>query len=335
MVSPEERRLSWLRILGITVVGVLVIWWVATNGKSFVLLLVRLDPSWAKYPLVGMFLFFAMNGYAFQCLARVAGTPMRPWEWLGITFVANMTSYLLPFRAGAAVKVAYLNRAHGMGIARGSTIVLADNVLFISSAGLCGLLLCGVSSLIGSPLPHGLAAFLGIAGFVALFPLIPLPAPPKGWGFPGQVLRSAHETWGILKKGRRRLWTCFMIRVGGHLLGGAMVWTSFRSFGHGIPAAEALALSLLTALSSLIAITPNNLGIQEVVLGYLARLAGGSMAEGILAGALLRIAHVAVSLTMGPLFLPFLVPGGRLMSREAPLPEPLTLLPENPPKRRP
>lgn len=314
--------------------GALVIWWVATNGKSFLLLLTRLDPSWAKYPLAGMLLFFAMNGYAFQCLARAAGAPMRLWEWLGITFVANMMSYLLPFRAGAAVKVAYLNRAHGMGIARGSTIVLADNVVFISSAGLCGLLLYGLSSLFGHPLPPGLAALLGIAGLVALFPLIPLPAPPKGWGFLGQVLRSAHETWGILQKGRRRLWTCFMSRVGGHLLGGVMVWTALRSFGRGIPAAEALALSLLTALTNLIAITPNNVGVQEVVLGYLTRLAGGSMAEGVLAGALLRIAHVAVSLTMGPLFLPFLVPGGRLMSSEAPLPEPL-LLPEKTSKRKP
>jgi len=90
-----------------------------------------------------------------------------------------------------------------------------------------------------------------------------------------------------------------------HLL---IINTSFLALGVSLPLSMIILFSIITQLSGQFSITPGNLGITEMMWGYLAEVLGNSFGQGILACAILRVVLYLVTLFLTILFIRTLSP---------------------------
>ena len=77
-----------------------------------------------------------------------------------------------------------------------------------------------------------------------------------------------------------------------HSIAALAVLIVYRGFGAGIGMGDAYVIAVVATLSGLISLTPNNLGLQELILGYAAWQGGLGVADATAIAALFRIAHV-------------------------------------------
>jgi len=78
----------------------------------------------------------------------------------------------------------------------------------------------------------------------------------------------------------------------------ATVYTSFLSIGIKLPITSVILFTVLNQLSGLFIITPGNLGVTEIFFGYLSKLLGNSMGQGILVSAILRVILYGVTILL-------------------------------------
>jgi uncharacterized protein (TIRG00374 family) len=129
------------------------------------------------------------------------------------------------------------------------------------------------------------------------------------FSLPGKVLKILHakiqellkkimEVWND-RKTLRRLILWGLIAV---IPKGVQVYIVFLALGQNLDFPALILIYVLIKVSQLINITPGNLGVQEILLGYVCEQAGIGMAEGLLASIILRIAAYAVQMSLGLLF---------------------------------
>lgn len=79
----------------------------------------------------------------------------------------------------------------------------------------------------------------------------------------------------------------------------ARIFVVFAALGHDLSVPTVVLFYALLKLSQVVSITPGNLGVQELALGWVAHETGIGMAEGILASALLRVLAYLLLVTFG------------------------------------
>jgi len=87
-----------------------------------------------------------------------------------------------------------------------------------------------------------------------------------------------------------------------YLLAAWVNWIAYRSLGVELSFLAALTIGVFTSIANFFTLTPNNLGLQEVVMAYLCTVAGTSFASGLLGAGLMRAAHILVAFTLAPVF---------------------------------
>jgi uncharacterized membrane protein YbhN (UPF0104 family) len=86
--------------------------------------------------------------------------------------------------------------------------------------------------------------------------------------------------------------TKFLLPVAQYLLIAISVFIVYSDFGANIFLHDALLIAVATSLSALFSITPNNFGVQELLLGYSAHVTGLSVNDAISIAVLYRLAHL-------------------------------------------
>ncbi|MFT5350012.1 MAG: uncharacterized membrane protein YbhN (UPF0104 family), partial [Gammaproteobacteria bacterium] len=82
---------------------------------------------------------------------------------------------------------------------------------------------------------------------------------------------------------------------------------AYSSLGLSITLLSAMLIGVFTATANLFTITPNNIGIQELVIAYLVTIVGLDFANGIIGAGLMRIVHIVITLALTPIFSFFLL----------------------------
>jgi len=84
----------------------------------------------------------------------------------------------------------------------------------------------------------------------------------------------------------------FVLPIVQYLIIAISVFIVYRNFGAEIFWYDALLIAVATSLSALFSITPNNFGVQELLLGYSAYVTGLSVNDAISIAVLYRLAHL-------------------------------------------
>ncbi len=250
-------------------------------------------------------------------LLRSAGAAITPKQAVRLVFAGLFASNFLPTTVGG--DVARLAGAVRLGLDAG-----------ISAASLVMDRLVGMAGM-ATALPLGLAVVIpaGIALPKAL-PEASLAAPVGGLagrlkaGMAG-LLRSIGQAFRLWAKRPRALFTALLWTYGHMLSLFLTVWILFRGMGSNVPLWQIAGLWSLVYFITLLPVSINGLGVQEVAVAYLySTYSGVPLQAGLTAAVVIRMLYLLASLP-GALFLPGLIEKG---SRNNPVEAPPGTIPQ-------
>jgi hypothetical protein len=205
--------------------------------------------------------------------------------------VSNLANYLGPFQPGLAVRMVYFK---SIGVPVKSTTHASLRQLLLSVWIATGLAVVGLFSGYTS---IKLFAVFGITAFI-LMPLVlkVLRLSMAGGRSDSRFITIVRSVLDLGKIGMPpyRLWSF----IAQYVLGALVLYGVYQMFDIPLKLHEAMLLSVIFMLSGLFSVTPNNLGTQELLIGYVAHLGGASGGVAFSMALLFRVAHVIACLTI-------------------------------------
>jgi len=256
--------------------------------------IVALVLLWTLMSLIG--------GYMNCIMFRLFGVRLRFVEWFGLPVAQAMTSYVIPFRGGAAITAVYLKKQCGLAYSKFLACLLCVYALFLVSTGPVACLLLGAIALAGRRWHPGLFVFFLVFTAVSWVGWVLLPRikwPGKRFG---RIAASVHQGWLDLREDRRL--TLKVVVLVWLLTGitGLRVYIAMRSLGVSYGILEACITGIVLRYSILFKIVPGNLGVHEGLVGIASKLFGYPPEMGVAAALLLRGVNVAMLFALGPIF---------------------------------
>ncbi|QBQ53263.1 lysylphosphatidylglycerol synthase domain-containing protein [Nitrosococcus wardiae] len=200
--------------------------------------------------------------------------------------LANIVNYLGPFQPGIAVRMAFFKR-HGIGVATTTRATLTQLQLSFWVA-------TGIAAVAGSfshyePV-RPVAFFSAILFF--LWPLwLRISHLALLWSSSHIEFIDRHKSTLILFFTLAPTRTLLLV-ISQYILGALSLYVVYWGFHAQINLQDAFLLAVASTLSTLVAVTPNNLGIQDALYGYSAHLYGLTVSEALSLTILLRLAHI-------------------------------------------
>jgi uncharacterized membrane protein YbhN (UPF0104 family) len=196
------------------------------------------------------------------------------WEAAGLVFLTGVGNFLLPYVGGIGLRAAYLKKKYGFSFG-----------YFASTVGGAILLNIAINAAIGLLMVFYLLLAKGVfspAIFIIFLCCLLLPGflifiPVREIKSDNRLLRKINriwEGWGMISRSRFDVAALAGFSFLTAFFGVLNLYCSFRVVSDGILFADAVIVSAMTALSSLINITPSGLGVSELVIVFTSRALG-------------------------------------------------------------
>jgi uncharacterized membrane protein YbhN (UPF0104 family) len=246
--------------------------------------------------------FFFVSGYVFTLVVNVVSIKLTLLETVALSFVTNFGNYFGPTRPGVALKAVYLKRVQELSYTRFSTLLAAYSLLVVFVSSVFGLGLLVLLWQATGELPVLLLAACALMGLASALPFfVPIPDMQRessAWRFVNNAVKGFRE---IRTRRTLLLWVCLGILA--QYVASALIYQIlYAALGHPVSFLAALVIAVFTSLSNLVAVTPNNLGVQEVVTAYLSSVADIDFTTGLIGAAVLRAVHIITTFVGGPVF---------------------------------
>ena len=226
-------------------------------------------------------------------------------DWMGVVFVSNAMSLVLPMRADLLFTAAYYRRTKGFAYTK-SASVAAGNVVFsvmFALVQLLAALLC--TGLIKGQWPALLwLLWFGMAGVIAAFLVIArwfenrMPAFLRRQ----RIVVNIVSGFNALLSNRALLWKLLGCLTINNILHLFLYMACFRGIGMEVSIYQALFYSSVSRLINLVAIVPGNIGIAQLVMGVAGSLMGDVFQNGVVVSLLQSISLVIVYIVGGGAF---------------------------------
>ncbi len=226
-------------------------------------------------------------------------------DWMGVVFVSNAMSLVLPMRADLLFTAAYYRRTKGFAYTK-SASVAAGNVVFgvmfallqLFVALLCTGLIEGQWPAILWLLWGGMSAAVGVFLIIARWFENRMPAFLRKY----RIVVNIVSGFNALLGNRRlllRLLGCLTLNNLLHLF---LYMACFRGIGMQVTVYQALFYNSVSRLVNLVAIVPGNIGIAQLVMGVAGSLMGDVFQNGVMVSLIQSISLVIVYIAVGGAF---------------------------------
>jgi len=275
----------------------------------------RLSQAAALCGLLAVYLL--VRAYRFLVIARALGNvAIDFWGWFKVFVVGNFANELVG-QVGNVYRATMLKRRYHLPYTAyvNAYVFFAwiDSLLNLALALLLILLLKPTLAIGGANAATTVGVMMAtiLAGPIAVERILRAIQPSEG------VLTELHEKLhGMLttmvQQGRDvgLMGKVVALGVVVFAIGVLVFWISFAGIGVRVGLAELALFLALYKLSTLIVITPGNLGVREIAYGLLGIGVGVSMAQGVLVSAIVRVAHYIILFPLS-----FLFGGGELLGK--------------------
>ncbi|MFT7457454.1 MAG: uncharacterized membrane protein YbhN (UPF0104 family) [Planctomycetota bacterium] len=253
------------------------------------------------------FSFFCASGYTFKILVGVLEVRMNLTETIGLSILSNFSNYIMPGRPGAALKAVYLKTTKRLEYSKFTAVLAANMFLALFMMGISGALLIPMTSDLKEGSGLQLLFICMIIMIVSVLPFVTRLPNITLEGRKGNILRSAFEGFILIRSNKKKLFSVCMSFLLQFVLAAFTIKIAYSSLGLSITLLSAMLIGVFTAIANLFTITPNNIGIQELVIAYLVTIVGLDFANGIIGAGLMRIVHIVITLALTPIFSFFLL----------------------------
>jgi uncharacterized membrane protein YbhN (UPF0104 family) len=246
---------------------------------------------------------YGVTSFASWHLLHLAGARVAWATNLALTCMANFLNYFGPAQPGLGAKAIYLKMTRKVRYSDFAVATGINAILMILMAGLLGSVIAawrwGVH---GEPLQQVLLLSLGLLLSLLVLPLVWRFLPRLGESerpvlrFVGETLENFGRLWLL----RRAIFAAALIVVAQYAISGLAVWLSYGVIGAPLDYSLALLIAALVSVSNIIPVTPNNVGVTELIIGLVSEISGIPFANGLLVGAILRVMHLLVAILSMP-----------------------------------
>jgi uncharacterized membrane protein YbhN (UPF0104 family) len=274
--------------------------WTAQNWEK-VSKALELSPGYlaalAPLAMISILLIGLMN----QLLASHLGAPLPALEWMSLGFASTLANYVLPLRAGMALRAGYYKRRMNLPLANFASAMAVSYVMTALANALIVLGVLAWFSRTGGPFSAPLlwgAAGVSLLCVLVLGLSLKTPESRAGSGIVAFLVR-VHAGWNLLRQSPWLLAKTFGLSAAGTALCAAELWIAFAAIGHSISPAGCLLIGALAALSMFISLTPASLGIREAAIVFSGLAIGVPPEVTLFAGALDRAVSIFVVVGIG------------------------------------
>ncbi len=268
--------------------------------------------------LAAVFLFVFLTSMINALKIKLLLVPFNIRLPFGESFtLANLTTfgnYLTPFRGGAALRAYYLKKHYTFSYSLFlSTLSALYIVLFLATS------LIGLGLLLFLYLTQQTASIVLLTFFISILlgtsACIIIRAPKSSrshW-----LMKSLNKMltgWDEIRRHKLILVLLLLLDVLLCLAIGLRFYFILLIFGIAPSFAVALLLALISALSSLITITPASLGIKEASVAYFSTLLKNSFSSGLLVSVVDRAIEMIYLLILGPVSMKKLFRGRKIFT---------------------
>jgi uncharacterized membrane protein YbhN (UPF0104 family) len=289
------------KILINVAIFVLSIWYLSTHYEEFSSL-----RSLRGYDITivgGLLLFFFITtGFTFSLLINLTGNKLTALEVVALSFLTNIVNYLAPLRPGAAVKAIYLKSVKRLDYTRFSSVFAANAFLVLFTTCGVALMLLGINWYMYDLI---LWELLTVIIILLIFSILPFLVRNFSWiklEGQGKFARTINNIIKGFEQIREQKTgvslVCFSI-VLQFLISGLIMMQVYQAIGVSLTYQTALMLGVFTALANLFTVTPNNIGVQEAIMGYLLMVMGGDFDQGVVGATMLRAMHILLTFSLG------------------------------------
>jgi uncharacterized protein (TIRG00374 family) len=261
-----------------------------------------------------------VNAFRFKMLLNVFAVHVPFIEWFGLTVTNTMLGYCMPARGGIAVRTLYLKKQHGLSFTVQASLLAGASLLCMLLSAMIAMLLLIVAHYMydgGLPkvLPVVIIMFLGTGAMTGILASIrPGHIRLRNRRFRKLAQRFIRGLRYFRHRQKPVLWFSLAHLVSLALFGARLLFC-FRALGSHISWFQAVIIQSLTDFSTVVQITPGNLGIKEGVSVYLSTRFGYGADIALATAALDRAISIVIVVGLGTLFSQILL---RKYSRSAP-----------------
>ena len=266
----------------------------------------RLDVIWTikfnpfLYLIAGMTAMIFTTGLTNALLLKILGVELSFIEYSSLSFLTTFANYFGPMRAGAAVRASYLKIVKGLPVSAYAGVMMANSFLLMFVSGVVGVTLLFVGwlshDLLSVPLMLICLAFICIGVAIKIVKLPTLRKDGRLWN----IFKLALNGLDDIRNHKLGLTQVILSILLQYVAAAFILYFAYGAVGERITVLIAFIVGVFTAMSSYITITPNNIGLQEAVIGYLGVVTGIGLNESLLAAALVRAGQMVVVFVLSP-----------------------------------
>ena len=289
------------RYVPTVVVLAVAVGYVGLNVEQFEELL-RIPALSICWILLAVLAFFLSTGFTFYLLVDLVAERLSPAEWIGLTFLTNFGNYLGPARPGSAIKAVYLKSQKRLPYSTFTAVLAANSFVALFMSSTVGLVLLTMLWLQQGVMPGLLFSVCTVLLVVSLAPFFVKLGTVTRQGRIWRLLNNATLGFETIKRQKRKLVKVCVSMLLQYCVSALLIVLAYRAIGHDLSFTMAFIIGVFTSISNLFTITPNNIGVQEVVMAYLYTITGLDFASGLQGASLIRGIHILVTFGLTPVF---------------------------------
>jgi uncharacterized membrane protein YbhN (UPF0104 family) len=250
---------------------------------------------------------FLPAGLSRKLMAKRLNIRLTFLDWYGLLMVTNLLGLFVPARGDLAMSALYLRRRYGLPVIHFISMVYGSAILLAFCLSLTGALCLLVFAAGGVSPNFSVIGIIAAVGFLSLLLGWLQPSLLRGESWFVSRLRAALEGWERLRSDSRLLVQLTLLSLSGIALFALWMFASYRALGFEVRFLPSTLAGVVVLLSFFVSITPGNLGIREILLGFTSEVLGLGFAEGVAVTLLQRAVSILVFLCLGGFFSLFIM----------------------------
>ena len=249
--------------------------------------------------------FYGLAALSFQLTIGLVKVPVTMTESLALCLVGTFSNYLGPISPGAVIKGLYLKSIRDLEVARFAAVYAIKMLIVCFTTGGVGLVLLVWLADASTP---GVLWLVCLGLMVAsVLPLVSkLPPIPLG-GRITRFLNATRDGFLVARTERIRVALIGATTVAQFLVSAGTFYLLYRSLEVPLGFGGAWLMAVFTSMGNLVSITPNNLGLQEILMGFLFTTIGFDFSTGVLGAGVGRAIHIGVTFLLAPIAMHYLL----------------------------
>lgn len=302
MIEPQSSTVlkKWGRMVINVVLFLFFSWYIYHHGHELAILLTI---SWQHIMalIVVMVGYIFVNAARFSVLYRALNANVGVLESFGLLIVGTMLNLFMP-QSGNIAKAVYLKQQYNLPYSQMLSLIVA-NAVFMLTIGAAIMLIFNVTvTVLGHTVPWVMwLSAVGAGTSIVLFWVAVPEWLTRRLGRIGNILHLFSIGWQQIAHNRRCLIDSIVYQLLLFLMAGIGIAIAYYSLGAILNPLLGVSVAVFLTFSNLIVITPGNVGINEIVVGYISSISGLTFAVGVAASVLWRVIGLLVRLLLAPM----------------------------------